>query len=66
MTERHSNRRQFLKLLSAGVLLGPLRGCFSGARIQAQPKHGGRPDIVLIMADKNPENRRELKALYET
>jgi len=43
MKKRHSTRRQFLKLLGAGAILGPLRGCFSGARIQARTRPVERP-----------------------
>ncbi len=48
---RHATRREFLKVLGASVFLGPLRGCFGTARIQAQPRSAKRPNIVLVMAD---------------
>jgi hypothetical protein len=51
MIARHSTRREFLKLLGAGAILGPLHGCFSSARIQAQGRPVERPNIVLILAD---------------
>lgn len=47
----HSTRREFLKLLSAGIAVGPLRGCFGRARIEARPRSARRPNVVLIMAD---------------
>jgi hypothetical protein len=51
MSQVAFTRRDFIKAVGFGTASLSLTGCFAVANSSADKTHGGKPNIVLMMAD---------------